>query len=191
MASKKHSPCAPHLFLPLDGADPRTYQDKQSSRLALTSVQKLHSSLARRRLGTSIAAASPDTVSAYSYVLLCLNCKVQSFPVPASLKKRRSPLTGCFLLRLGAGCWMLGAGCWVGGGAAAHRLCGGRSWQLLGHGRWLRGRMGLPGLAVFDLRWGRRRKRGAWRPCAGFFLRLSPPPSSEPSRRCRTMRGRC
>lgn len=58
------------------------------------------------------------------------------------------------------GCWVLDAG-WMGGGisrAAAHRLCGGRSWQLLGHGRWLRGRMGLPGLAVFDLQWRRRRK---------------------------------
>lgn len=41
--SKKHSPCAPHLFLPLDGVDPRTYLDKQSSRLALTVVQKLSS----------------------------------------------------------------------------------------------------------------------------------------------------
>ena len=42
--SKKHSPCAPHLFLPLDGVDPRIYLDKQSSSLALTLVQKLHTS---------------------------------------------------------------------------------------------------------------------------------------------------
>lgn len=46
--SKKHSPCAPHLFLPLDGVDPCTYLDKQSPRLALTLVQKVSSSCPRR-----------------------------------------------------------------------------------------------------------------------------------------------
>lgn len=43
--SKKPSPCASRLFLPLDGVDPRTSLDKQSSHLAVTLVQKLLLSL--------------------------------------------------------------------------------------------------------------------------------------------------
>lgn len=94
--------------------------------------------------------------------------------------KRRSPLTGCLSLRLGAGCWV-----GVGGGisrAAAHRLCGGRSWQLLGFGRWLRGSMGLHGLAVFDLQWRRRRRKG--------LLREFLPPSISSSSHIDTVQGR-
>lgn len=65
--------------------------------------------------------------------------------------------------------------------AAAHRLCGGRSWQLLGHGRWLRGRMGLPGLAVFDLCGGEGKKRMAGRPLTDFsFLPSFSLPSLHP-----------
>lgn len=67
----------------------------------------------------------------------------------------------------------------MGGGisrAAAHRLCGGRSWQLLGHGRWLRGRMGLPGRAVFDLRWVEEKKMTAGRPRTDFPVIFFPPP---------------
>ncbi|KAI4830810.1 hypothetical protein KUCAC02_002417, partial [Chaenocephalus aceratus] len=93
--SMKHSPCAPHLFLPLDGTDPRTHLDKQSFRLALTLVQK----------------------------------------------RLLPPVTGC---------WMLA------GWGDKQGYCSQAPWgEILaapGERQMVQGRMGLPGLTVFDLR---------------------------------------
>lgn len=181
---KKLSPCAPHLFLPLDGVNPHTYLDKQSPHLALL-LQKLPPSLIffarlltmdshrysiyRYSVWTNLMHLLVE-VTAFS-VTFCLMNSHASIRYTYSIKSVTTPCIHVLGLpethipsdRLplhATGCWVLNAG-WVGGisRAAAHGLCGGRSWQLLGHGRWLRGRMGLPGLAVYDLWWwGRRRK---------------------------------
>lgn len=210
--SKKASPWPSHLFLPLDGKDPRTSLDKQSSYLALTLVQKLFlSSIWWLQLqfwpGTTIVTIMPAlvyfTMTHQKYLIVDIHAFIDnlymcfpkwtcpqtqgshavqkhlassSFLVLASLKKKKSPLTGCFSLRLGAGCH-------VGRGlrrTATHRMREGRSWQLLGPTRWLRGRMGLPGLAVFDLQWGEKKKRATLKSHTDFsFIHI--PPTLTPS----------